>query len=65
MDDILAIEDRLMAAVEKYERKQMKPRPERKWGMLRRRGCGRQVPMRKPSRAKLMKVWCGDDIISC
>ena len=65
MDDILAIEDRLMAAVEKYERKQMKPRPERKWGMLKRRGCGRRVPMRKPSRANLIQAWGCDDIISC
>jgi hypothetical protein len=55
-DDMM---QRIEDALERYEREQMKPLKRLAWGRMR-QGCVR-LPMMKPKRAKLLRVWGADD----
>jgi hypothetical protein len=53
------MQQRIERAMEHFERDRMKPWKLRKWSKVQRDGV--RLPMRKPVRANLLRVWCGDD----
>ena len=50
---------RVEAALERYCREQMRPQRRDAWSRIGRNGV--RLPMRKPARAKLLRVWGVDD----
>lgn len=52
------MQERVLLALERFERQEMKPKRKKSWNMIRLNGV--RVPMRKPKMDKVLRPWAED-----